>query len=86
MVPYLPRQGPHPPGSSVLGPGSFRRIVDVPVETCVAALDSWQRTEHGGELRFGGQCCRGPIEHDRDSATRRIQAAWPGVRCARCCA
>ena len=52
---------------------SFRRIVDVPFETCVAALDSWQRTGHGGELRFGAGQVLGPIEHDRESGTRRIE-------------
>jgi hypothetical protein len=52
---------------------SFRRIVDVPFETCVAALDSWLRTRHGGELRFGRSQLLGPMEHDRDLGTRRIQ-------------
>ena len=52
---------------------SFRRIVDVPFETCVAALDSWLRTRQGGELRFGRSQLLGPIEHDRDLGTRRIQ-------------
>ena len=51
---------------------SFQRIVDVPFETCVAALDSWLRTRHG-ELRFGGSQLLGPMEHDRDLGTRRIQ-------------
>jgi hypothetical protein len=51
---------------------SFRRIVDVPFETCVAALDSWQRTGHG-ELRFGDSLLGGPAEHDGDTGTRRIQ-------------
>ena len=55
------------------GTPSFWRIVDVPFETCVAALDSWLRTRDGGELRFGGSQLLGPIEHDRDSGTRRIQ-------------
>jgi len=57
----------------VLGSLSFRRIVDAPVETCVAALDSWLRTRHGGELRFGGSQLLGLVEHDRDLGTRRIQ-------------
>jgi hypothetical protein len=57
----------------VLGSLSFWRIVDVPFETSVAALDSWLRTRHGGELRFGGSQLIGPIEHDRDLGTRRIQ-------------
>jgi hypothetical protein len=57
----------------VLGSLSFWRIVDVPFETCVAALDSWLRTRHGDELRFGGSQLLGPMEHDRDLGTRRIQ-------------
>ena len=52
---------------------SFRRIVDVPFETCVAALDSGQRTGRGGGLRFGGSPLRGPVEHDPNSGTCRIQ-------------
>ena len=58
---------------SVPGWLSFRRIIDVPFETCLAALDSWQRTAPGGEPRFGQSRLRGPTEHDRDSATCRIQ-------------
>ena len=57
---------------SALGSLSFRRIVDVPFQACVAALNSWQRTGHG-ELRFGGTRLSGPMEHDRDSGTRRIE-------------
>ena len=52
---------------------SFGRIVDVPFETCVAALDSWLRTRHGGEFRFGRSQLLGPMEHDRDLGTRRIR-------------
>jgi len=52
---------------------SFQRIVDVPFETCVAALDSWQRTGQRSELRFGNSLLRGPIEHDGDTGTCRIQ-------------
>ena len=51
---------------------SFRRIVDVPFQTCVAALDSWQRTGHG-ELRVGESLLRGPVERDRETGTHRIQ-------------
>jgi hypothetical protein len=51
---------------------AFRRIVDVPFETCVAALDSWQRTGHC-ELRVAESLLRGPVEHDREAGTRRIQ-------------
>jgi hypothetical protein len=52
---------------------SFWRMVDVPFETCLAALDSWLRTRHGGELRLGRSQLLGPIEHDRDLGTRRLQ-------------
>ena len=52
---------------------SFSRITDVPFETCVAALDGWLRTSHGGELRFGGSQLLGPMEHDPGLGTRRIQ-------------
>jgi hypothetical protein len=52
---------------------SFWQIVDVPFETYVAALDSRLRTSPGGELRFGGSQLLGPLEHDRDVGTRRIQ-------------
>jgi hypothetical protein len=52
---------------------SFWRIVDIPFETYVAALDGWLRAEHGAGLRFGGSQLLGPVEHDRDFGTRRIQ-------------
>jgi hypothetical protein len=51
----------------------FRRIVAVPFETCVAALGSWQPTGQDGDLRFGDSLLRGPVEHDRDTGTCRIQ-------------
>jgi hypothetical protein len=73
MFAYLSRHGPLPPAGPALGPGSFRRIVDVPFETCVAALDSWQQTEQGGEIRFGESLLCGPAERDPGSATHRIQ-------------
>ena len=57
----------------VLGSLSFWRIVDVPFETYVAALDSWLPAKHGGELWFGGSQLLAPMEHDRDLGTRRIQ-------------
>ena len=56
-----------------LGSMSFWRIEDVPFETYVAALDHRLRTSHGGELRFGGSQLLGPMEHDRDLGTHRIQ-------------
>jgi hypothetical protein len=52
---------------------SFWRIVDIPLEAWVTALDNWQRTGPGGEFGFGGSMLRGPVEHDRDTGTRRIQ-------------
>src|ERR1700760_5168535 len=52
---------------------SFWRTVDVPFETYVAALDGWLRSRHDGELRFGGSQLLGPMEHDRELGTRRIQ-------------
>ena len=52
---------------------SFRRIADVPFGTCVAALESWQLTgPHGGRHTGQGLVC-GPVEHDRDSGTCRVQ-------------
>jgi hypothetical protein len=48
---------------------SFRRIVNVPFETYMAAVDRRLR----GELRFGGSQLLGPAEHDYDTGTRQIQ-------------
>jgi len=73
MFAYLIRQGPRPSAGPALGPASFRRIVDVSFETCVAALDSWQQAEQGGEVRFGDSLLCGPAERDPGSATCRIQ-------------
>ena len=52
---------------------SFRRIVDIPFGTCVAALESWQRTGQDGELHIGHSLVRGPAEHDRDTGTCRVE-------------
>lgn len=52
---------------------SFRRIVDIPFETCVATLENWQRRRQDGELHIGPSRLRGPIEHDRDSGICRIE-------------
>ena len=57
----------------VPGRPPFRRIVDVPFQTCLAAVERGQRTGLDGELRIGESRLRGPIEHDRDSGTRRIE-------------
>jgi hypothetical protein len=69
----LTRQGPGPSAGPALGPGSFRRIVDVPFETCVIGLGRWQQTEQGGDVRFGDSLLCGPVERDPGSATCRIQ-------------
>ncbi len=53
---------------------SFRRIIDIPFETCVTALEDWQRTGQDGEQRIGQSLLRWPIEHDRDCGTCRIEA------------
>ena len=58
---------------SAAGGLSFRRIVDIPFDACLAALESWQRTGQDGELHVGHGLLRGPIERDRDSGTCRIQ-------------
>ena len=52
---------------------SFRRIVDVPFGTCVAALESGQFTGHDGGRRAGLGLVYGPVEHDRDCGTCRVQ-------------
>ncbi len=57
---------------SGLGWLSFQRIVDIPFEACVAALESWQREGHDGALQIGHSQLRGPVEHDRDSGTWRV--------------
>ena len=58
---------------SVVGWLSFRRIVDIPFETCVAALDSWQPTGKEGEPRISQGLLRGPVERDRVLGTCRIE-------------
>jgi hypothetical protein len=57
------------------GPGwlSFRRIVDIPFEECVAALETWRREGCGGGLQAGHSRLRGPVEHDRGSGTCRVE-------------
>ena len=73
MFAHLTGHGHLPPAGPALGPGSFRRIVDVPFETCVAALNNWQQMLQGGEVRFGDSLLRGPVERDPGSATCRMQ-------------
>ena len=52
---------------------SFARIINVPFESCVATLESWQRTGPDGQLRIGQSLLRWPIEHDREYGTCRIE-------------
>jgi hypothetical protein len=54
---------------------SFPRLIDVPFETCVATLQSWQqRAGHDGELHIGHSLLRWPIEHDRSHGIYRVEA------------
>jgi hypothetical protein len=57
------------------GPGwlSFRRIVDIPFETCVAALEGWRHEGSDSELQLGHSRLRGPVEHDPGSGTCRVE-------------
>ncbi|HEY7012774.1 MAG TPA: hypothetical protein VH480_08470 [Streptosporangiaceae bacterium] len=50
----------------------FRRILDIPFETCVAALESWSAGGRDGELRFGRSNVLGPVEHVRDRGACRF--------------
>jgi hypothetical protein len=58
---------------SGLGRLSFQRIVDIPFDACVAALESWQREGYDAELQVGHSRLRGPVEHDRGSGTCRVE-------------
>ena len=53
---------------------SFRRIVPIPFGAWMAALERWQLTGPGGELRLGHSVLRGPAEHDPYFGTCRIEA------------
>jgi hypothetical protein len=57
---------------SGLGWLSFQRIVDIPFEACVAALESWQLEGYDGALQIGHSRLRGPVGHDRDWGTCRV--------------
>ena len=61
--------GPRP----AVGWLSFRRIIDVPFEACVAALESWQRPGQAGEVRIGRSLLRWPADLDHDCCIRRIE-------------
>jgi hypothetical protein len=68
-LPARPHTGRHPAGGGL----SFRRIVDIPFDGCLAALDSWQRTGQDGEPHPGHGLFRGPTERDHDSGTCSFQ-------------
>ena len=68
-----PPAGLHTDRCSAGGGLSFQRIVDIPFDACLAALDNWQRAGHDGEPHPGQGLWRGPIERDRDSGTCSIQ-------------
>ena len=51
---------------------SFPRIIDIPFNLCMAALEGWQRTGQGGELQIGQSLLRWPIERDHDRCACRI--------------
>jgi hypothetical protein len=69
-------EGPAGAGTGMCpAPGllSFRRIVDIPFDTCLAALHSWRLQGRDSELRLGPSQLRGPIEHDHGSGTCRVE-------------
>jgi len=51
----------------------FRRIVHIPFDACVAALEGLLREGNHGEVHVGQSRLRGPIEHDRRSGTCRVE-------------
>lgn len=52
---------------------SFRRIVRIPFDTYMTALDSWSLTGHDGELGLGASVLQGPIEDDHYFGTWHIE-------------
>lgn len=52
---------------------SFRRIVNIPFEACMAALQSWRLQGPDSELHLGHSRLRGPIEHDHGSGTCQVE-------------
>lgn len=52
---------------------SFRRIVFIPFDACVAALEGLLREGNHGEVHVGQSRLRGPIKHDRHSGTCRVE-------------
>jgi hypothetical protein len=52
---------------------SFRRIVHIPFDACMAALEDLLREGNHGEVHVGQSRLRGPIKHDRHSGTCRVE-------------
>ncbi len=52
---------------------SFRWIIDIPLETCVAALEDGLRAGPRTDLYIGRSLLRGPIQHDRHTGTYSIE-------------
>ena len=52
---------------------SFRRIVCIPFDTCVAALEGLLREGNQGEAPVGRSRLRGPIRRDRHCGTCRVE-------------
>jgi hypothetical protein len=52
---------------------SFRRIVYIPFDACLAALEGLLREGNHGEVHAGQSRLRGPIKHDRRSGTCRVE-------------
>jgi hypothetical protein len=59
--------------SAVPGTLSFWRIAHVPFAAWLAALERWQLTGHGSELRLGNSELHGPAEHDPHFGTCHIE-------------
>ena len=57
---------------------SFRRIVYIPFDACVAALEGLLREGSHGEVHVGQSRLRGPIKHDRHSGTCRVEVRLAG--------
>jgi hypothetical protein len=88
-APPAPRRRARQPGGgagmntamcSASGGLSFRRIVDIPFQTCVAAFESWQRTEHDGPLHLGQGLVCGPVEHDLGTCRVEVRLARGSLR------
>lgn len=76
-----PRASPSADTCSAAGGLSFRRIADIPFDACLAALQSWQRTGHDGELHLGQGLLRAGQGRPRLGVPPGSRSAWPAGRC-----